>query len=453
MGFLKAVFWGLLSLSLLVFVHEAGHFIASRIFHFRVTEFFLGLPCRYNISRRSKKEGTLYGVTPLLLGGYNRICGMNTNLNDSLASTLAYIMRKGEADVAEMVEDMGLDNDEVLANISTLEDWASIEAVYPDGIVKKNEYAPIYRSVARDAQFLTIYDKGNKASEDPFYPAGSVQIPEGPFENFFEKEKKHTYVGGSFWQRFTVVFAGPVINIVLAMLLISSAFYAQGLSVPVNNPTVGSVVEGSLAEQAGIKEGDLITSVNGVHVDTFEQLISLINTAKDDGANLDLTIDRAGQSSVVEISAKDIAKANMVGVSPQVEVVPLSYAQAWSGAWGFFITSIGYVIQILNPMRFLEVLNQSSSIVGISSMASSAAQSGLFTYILFLAMISMSLGLMNLLPIPPLDGGRLLLEIIEAIRKKPASEKAQNIIAMVGIAYLFFIFIYTVGQDIIRLVF
>ncbi len=140
-------------------------------------------------------------------------------------------------------------------------------------------------------------------------------------------------------------------------------------------------------------------------------------------------------------------------LSPKVNVVPISIGQAWIGAWSFFVTSLSYVIQILNPMQFFEILNQSSSIVGISSMASNAAQSGVFTYVLFLAMISMSLGLMNLLPIPPLDGGRILLEIIEAIRRKPTSERMQNAIAIVGIAYLFFIFVYTMGHDIIRLVF
>ena len=453
MGFLKAVFWGLVSLSLLVFVHEAGHFIAARIYHFRVTEFFLGLPCRYSLSRRSKKEGTVYGITPLLLGGYNRICGMNTCLNDSLSSTLEYVMRHGEADLQKMIEESNIEEEELYSNISTLEDWASIEAVYPDGEVKKNEYAPIYRTVARDDNFLTIYDKDNHASIDPAYPAGSVQIPHVSFDDFFKSEKKHTYVGGNFYQRITTILAGPLINIVLALLMITGAFYARGLTVPVNEPTVGNVVQGSLAEEAGIQKGDIITSVNGVEVQSFEELVALINNAKTNGENLDLTIERNGESSEIVINKSEIAHSDMVGVAPEINIVPISLSQAWVGAWGFFVTSLGYVIQILNPLQFFEVLNQSSSIVGISSMASTAAQSGLFTYVLFLAMISMSLGLMNLLPIPPLDGGRILLEIIEAIRKKPTSERVQNIIAMVGIAYLFFIFVYTMGHDIIRLAF
>ncbi len=452
MGFLKAVFWGLLSLSLLVFVHEAGHFFASRLFHFRVTEFFLGLPCRYNLSKRSKKNGTLWGVTPLLLGGYNRICGMNTNLNDSLCDTFHYIMDRGEVNVEQMLEDMGLEDKELYSNLAILEDWASIEAVYPEGASQK-EFAPVYRTVARDENFLTIYDKESKAQVNPVYPAGSVQIPEDDFKGFFAREKSNTYVGGSFWKRLVVVFAGPLINIVLALVLMTSAFYIKGLDVPVNVPTIGEVTANSLAERSGLRENDLITSVNGIDVSTFEELITQINNVKKEGLDLDLTIEREGEVSHIEISRQSIAQVQMIGVSPTVTNTPLSLGQAWMGAWGFLVMSVGYVIQILNPMRFLEVLNQSSSIVGISSMASSAAQNGLFTYVMFLAMVSMSLGLMNLLPIPPLDGGKIVLEIIEVIRRKPATERVQNIIAMVGIAYLFFIFLYTVGHDIIRMVF
>lgn len=76
MGALTAIFWGVILLSSLVFVHEAGHYLAARAFGMRVTEFFLGMPCRWRISHKSADHGTEVGVTPVLLGGYNRICGM-----------------------------------------------------------------------------------------------------------------------------------------------------------------------------------------------------------------------------------------------------------------------------------------------------------------------------------------------------------------------------------------
>lgn len=82
---LTTIFWGVVVLSVLVFVHEGGHFIAARACGVRVTEFFLGLPCRWRLSRASKRIGTRFGVTPLLLGGYAAICGMDPD-NQPLAA-------------------------------------------------------------------------------------------------------------------------------------------------------------------------------------------------------------------------------------------------------------------------------------------------------------------------------------------------------------------------------
>ena len=88
-GFVSTVFWGVIVLSVLVFIHEAGHYVAARAFGVRVTEFMLGLPCRRNLSFKSRKVGTRFGVTPLLLGGYNRISGMEP-IDESVAAKVLY---------------------------------------------------------------------------------------------------------------------------------------------------------------------------------------------------------------------------------------------------------------------------------------------------------------------------------------------------------------------------
>ena len=101
----------------------------------------------------------------------------------------------------------------------------------------------------------------------------------------------------------------------------------------------------------------------------------------------------------------------------------------------------------------MNVLNQSSSVVGISVMASRAAQSGATDLIMIIAMISMSLGFMNLLPIPPLDGGKILIEIIQVIIGRPLSVKTQNILTYIGLAFFLFIFVVALKNDIFRLIF
>ena len=91
----SAVFWGVVLLSVLVFVHEAGHFLSARAFGMRVTEFFLGMPCRLRLSWRSRSRGTEVGVTPILLGGYTRICGMDGEAGAYAAAVLGSLARKG----------------------------------------------------------------------------------------------------------------------------------------------------------------------------------------------------------------------------------------------------------------------------------------------------------------------------------------------------------------------
>ena len=130
LGFLSAVFWGVLLLSVLVFVHEGGHYLAARAFGVRVTEFFLGLPCRARFSFKSKKVGTEIGVTPLLLGGYNRISGMEPATDELLAPCLAVVMREGRVAVADAAAELGCDEERVYGLMATLADWGSIRAYY-----------------------------------------------------------------------------------------------------------------------------------------------------------------------------------------------------------------------------------------------------------------------------------------------------------------------------------
>ena len=108
-GALSAVFWGVIILSILVFVHEGGHYLAARAFGVRVTEFYLGLPCRFKLFHKSKKHGTEVGVTPFLLGGYNRICGMEGEDDELAAPAFAIVQREGRVDVTALAEELGID--------------------------------------------------------------------------------------------------------------------------------------------------------------------------------------------------------------------------------------------------------------------------------------------------------------------------------------------------------
>ncbi|MBF4809562.1 MAG: site-2 protease family protein, partial [Lancefieldella parvula] len=127
LAILSPIFWGLLVLSLLVFVHEAGHYGMARLCGVRVTEFFLGMPFKYKLSHKSKKYGTEVGVTPLLFGGYTRICGMEGQLDELLPQALMSVQEAGSLEVGTLAAKLNCEDDRAYNLLYTLADWGSIE--------------------------------------------------------------------------------------------------------------------------------------------------------------------------------------------------------------------------------------------------------------------------------------------------------------------------------------
>ena len=127
---ITTVFWGLLLLSALVFVHEGGHYLAARACGVRVTEYFLGLPCRWRASFVSKRNGTRFGITPLLLGGYAMICGMDPTKSEHAAQVLGFVHKNGRASVEDIARELAITEDEALEACIQLMDWGSVAPVY-----------------------------------------------------------------------------------------------------------------------------------------------------------------------------------------------------------------------------------------------------------------------------------------------------------------------------------
>ena len=139
-----------------------------------------------------------------------------------------------------------------------------------------------------------------------------------------------------------------------------------------------------------------------------------------------------------------------LGVHAPMKHVHLSVSEAVGVTWNFTTQIAQVAVKLIIPTQTLNVVSQSSSVVGISVMASQAASSGLGELLLFAAQISLSLAFMNLLPIPPLDGGRILIEIIQGIIRKPISERTQAYISFVGIALFGCLFLLSLKNDILR---
>lgn len=453
MGVLSAVFWGVVVLSLLVFVHEGGHFLLARACGMRVKEFYLGMPCRAHLAKKSRKYGTEFGVTPILLGGYTRISGMEGKDDELLASCLAIVQREGRVSVYAISDELGCDTGRVYSMLATLDDWAAVRPYYDaekDEDPNGSTYPDAFETVKRDANMLTEYDGRHDFTLAGTTEAGAPR-PVADADAALAFERSHTYQGKNFWQRFVTLLAGPFVNILLAFVVVTLSLSLVGVEYVVDSPRLGGVVEGSLAQEAGLQPGDVIEEIDGTGIDSWTDISETLDRVLGTGRDFSLTYSRDGASTTVEIEVGGQA-VDMLGIQASTETMRLSVGDAALTALAYGREVARFAVQLIIPQRTMETLSNASSVVGISAAASEAASSGANDLALFIAMVSMSLGFMNLLPIPPLDGGKILIEIIQAAIRKPLSPRVQNALSYIGLAFFLFIFIFALQNDITRIV-
>ncbi len=454
---LKAVFWGCLLLSILVFIHEGGHYLSARAFGMRVTEFFLGMPCKWRISRKSKSHGTEVGVTPVLLGGYNRICGMDGLPGNRAADILAYVCECGRVEVAAMARDLGMEELEAYEELKVLYDWASLEPYYDEAKGERpgqDVWPAAAQTVARDANGLTAFDSGHDFELSGSTQAGEPFAWKGSAQEFLDQESSHTYLGKGFVARIVTLVAGPAVNIVCGIALLVGCFSVGGIQTVVKLPIVGSVEEGSLAQAAGVEAGDTIVSVGDVTVSTWEDMGEALHNAIEAGQSFELTLTRDGQQLQLEVDPSSAdSPSSLFGVNASLTTYHPNLAQSAALSWRYLSYTVSYIVKLFIPATTAEVVSQSTSVVGISVMASQAASTGAEDFLFLMAGISLSLGLMNLIPIPPLDGGKLLIELVQLVSRRRVPMKVQNGLSYVGLALALLLFVVVLHQDITRFVF
>lgn len=392
-----------------VTIHEFGHFIVAKKSGILCQEFAIGMgPKIFH-----KKIGeTNFTIRLLPLGGYVK---MPDNVFDFNNDVSMYDLKKGmnirlKLDKEDKVEKIILDesNDMELLPIH-LEDFDLTEKLFIRGFVgDESEYF--------------------KVRKDACVVFGGMEEQIAPLERMFSS---HSW-GKKFW----TLFAGPLMNFFLAaVIFIGLAFYT---GVPVNNDDakLGVVADNSPAQTAGLKVGDTITEVNGQSVSTWTGFVEKIKESN--GQELTLKVNRDGSIQEVKVTPKEEVTKNKKGEEVKTYKVGIGkYQETKKG----FVDSIKYGLQetlhygtliftaIINLFVSLFTggfsLNQLGGPVAIYEMSSSAAKSGLVTTLQWTGILSVNLGLMNLIPIPVLDGGRIIFVIYEAIFKKPINKKAQ----------------------------
>jgi regulator of sigma E protease len=260
------------------------------------------------------------------------------------------------------------------------------------------------------------------------------------------------------WQRMIVVAAGPIFNFVLAWLIYWGLFWAMGQAQIL--PTIGTVVDGSPAQEAGIQPGDRVLSINGLGVENWTELATEIRASE--GKHMQLTLQRDGSQLSTQVAPRVEVQKNifgeeirvpMIGISPSGDMAytPLGPIEAgWMSlvqTWELIKLTVQGIVKLIERIIPLETIGGP---IMIAQLVSEQAQRGLADVLILTALISINLGLLNLLPIPVLDGGHLLFYAIESITGRPLSEKWQMITIRIGLAFLFGLMALAVYNDLAR---
>jgi len=269
------------------------------------------------------------------------------------------------------------------------------------------------------------------------------------------EERARTFQAKPVWQRFLIVLAGPMTNFLAAILILSGFNLAYG--VPQTPAVIGKVRAGSAAEQAGLRPGDRIVRIDGQSVDRFEDILPVV-TLKTGGAAV-LDVERAGRQFRIEAVPRMLEETDrfgnetrrpVLGIEPGDQVLapvsaPGAVAASVRQCWVVVSTTIQGLGQIITGSRSVKELGGPLKIAKFSG---EQASMGMLHFLWFVAVISINLGFINLLPIPMLDGGHLFFYGIEAVRREPLRPEAQEWAFRTGLAALLALMILVTFNDL-----
>jgi regulator of sigma E protease len=259
------------------------------------------------------------------------------------------------------------------------------------------------------------------------------------------------FLSQPWYRRLVIAFFGPLMNYLLAFVLFAIVIYVWGLGKPSAEPVIGEVIAGYPAETAGIKAGDRVTQIDNVPVTTWEQMAGYVH--KYGGKQVTLSVEREGKPlSVTVTPKKDPASGyGLIGIAPSVvtEKVGLLRSAGFSGRLVIYqsVFTLKYLGEKLVRWEKPEIAGP----IGVVQVLAKAAKSGWEQLLQLLGVISVALGLFNLLPIPLVDGGHIALSLVEGITRKPINKKVIQATNIVGLAIILMIFIFATYSDIARL--
>ncbi|RDJ24188.1 RIP metalloprotease RseP [Bosea caraganae] len=298
-----------------------------------------------------------------------------------------------------------------------------------------------------------------KFSGDADATSSGVDNPE--FQQMTPEQRARTFPAQSIGERAAIVAAGPIANFILAILIFAGTVYTFGR--PVLAPRVEQVVAGSAAERAGLRSGDLVLEINGNKIRGFSDMQREVSVRANE--TLSIVVERAGSALTIPVTPDLVETSSALG-KQRIGVIGVQASRRpedWSVQHFTFLESVktgftetwfvvdrtyDYLSKLLSGRESTDQLSGPIRIAQVSGMV--ASNGGVLGLINLAAILSVSIGLMNLLPVPMLDGGHLMFYALEALRGRPLSERAQEIGFRVGLGLVLMLMLFVTWNDLVH---
>lgn len=411
----------ILVFGIIVVVHEFGHFYFAKKSGILVREFAIGMGPK--IFAHIGKDGTAYTIRILPLGGYVRMAGWGDDTTEIKTGTPVSLTLADDGKVKRInLSGKKLDQTALPMQVTQFD---FEDKLFIKGLVLEEE-----KTFAVDHDATVVEADGTEVRIAPL----DVQ-----------------YQNATIWGKLITNFAGPMNNFILGVVVFWVLIFMQGGVRDVDTNQFHIMPQGALAK-VGVPETAQITKIGSHEVSNWESLIQAVETETKDktAPTLDVTISEKGSDKQVTVTPEDSQGRYLLGVQPGVKSDFLSIFV------GGFTTAADSALRILSALKnliFQPDLNKLGGPVAIFKASSDAAKNGIENILYFLAMISINIGIFNLIPIPALDGGKIVLNILEAIRRKPLKQEIETYVTLVGVVIMVVLMIAVTWNDLMRLFF
>jgi regulator of sigma E protease len=398
----------------LVFFHELGHLVFAKRAGILCREFALGMgPKLFSF----KKGETTYTLRLFPIGGFVRMAGEDPEVVKINPGQEIGILLEGNRVVKLIVDQLkSYPNAEIVSVESIDLERKLILEAYENGILQKWSIDP-GAHVVQNGQEIQI----------------------APWDRQFGSK--------TIGQRALAIFAGPIANFVLAFVLLTIMALSYGT--PINQPILGKIAEGGPAQKAGLLEGDRILKVENQDIQSWADMVGIVS--KSPGKKLTFIVERNREQFTVPLVTDTVDNLGKIGVYP-----PLSKDLMLSLKYGGE-TTWQYSTLIFKGLGMLVTgkvsMDELSGPVGIFNYTYEAAAKGVAILLKWSAILSVNLGIMNLLPLPALDGGRLVFLLVEGLRGRPIDPQKEGMVHFLGFAFLMLLILVITWNDIQRFFF